>query len=81
MPIAGKTTGPRLPKRNYHFNQFGGNLGGPIVKNKAFFFSLMTDSAIMSRLRLFRSRGAIRRFCRSRLSNRCRNISPPIPAA
>jgi hypothetical protein len=28
----------RLPKRNCHFNQFGGNLGGPIVKNKAFFF-------------------------------------------
>src|SRR5205809_1591127 len=28
----------RAPKRNYHFNQFGGNLGGPIVKNKAFFF-------------------------------------------
>ena len=28
----------RLPKRNYHFNQFGGNLGGPIAKNKAFFF-------------------------------------------
>src|SRR6266849_557956 len=28
----------RLPKRNYHFNQFGGNLGGPIMKDKAFFF-------------------------------------------
>ena len=28
----------RLPKRNYHFNQFGGNLGGPIKKNRAFFF-------------------------------------------
>lgn len=28
----------RLPKRNYHFNQFGGNIGGPIMKNKAFFF-------------------------------------------
>ncbi|PWT85898.1 MAG: hypothetical protein C5B56_13300 [Proteobacteria bacterium] len=28
----------RLPKRNYHFNQFGGNLGGPIRKNRAFFF-------------------------------------------
>ena len=28
----------RLPKRNYHFNQFGGNLGGPIAKNKVFFF-------------------------------------------
>ncbi len=28
----------RLPKRAYHFNQFGGSIGGPIVKNKAFFF-------------------------------------------
>src|SRR5580704_3707650 len=27
-----------IPKRAYHFNQFGGNFGGPIVKNKAFFF-------------------------------------------
>lgn len=26
------------PKRAYHFNQFGGNVGGPIVKNKVFFF-------------------------------------------
>jgi outer membrane receptor protein involved in Fe transport len=26
------------PKRAYHFNQFGGNVGGPIVKNRAFFF-------------------------------------------
>ncbi|MGI8746049.1 MAG: TonB-dependent receptor [Bryobacteraceae bacterium] len=26
------------PKRAYHFNQFGGNLGGPIIRNKAFFF-------------------------------------------
>ena len=25
-------------KQPYHFNQFGGSLGGPIVKNKAFFF-------------------------------------------
>ena len=28
----------RLPKRAYHFNQFGGDIGGPIKKNKAFFF-------------------------------------------
>jgi len=27
-----------LPKRNYHFNQFGGNLGGPVLKDKVFFF-------------------------------------------
>ena len=25
-------------KGGYHFNQFGGNAGGPMVKNKAFFF-------------------------------------------
>ncbi len=27
-----------VPKQPYHFNQFGGSLGGPIVKNKLFFF-------------------------------------------
>ena len=27
----------RKPKRAYHFNQFGGNVGGPVVKNKLFF--------------------------------------------
>jgi len=27
-----------LRKPGYHFHQFGGNIGGPIVKNKAFFF-------------------------------------------
>ncbi len=26
------------PKRAYHFNQFGGDIGGPILKNKLFFF-------------------------------------------
>ncbi len=26
------------PKRAYHYNQFGGNIGGPIIRNKAFFF-------------------------------------------
>ena len=28
----------RRPKRAYHFNQFGGNVGGPILRNKLFFF-------------------------------------------
>src|SRR5689334_2693490 len=27
-----------LRKPAYHFNQFGGNVGGPIIKNRAFFF-------------------------------------------
>src|SRR3954468_19103037 len=26
------------PKRAYHFNQFGGDIGGPVLKNKVFFF-------------------------------------------
>lgn len=26
------------PKRAYHFNQFGGDIGGPIVRNRLFFF-------------------------------------------
>jgi outer membrane receptor protein involved in Fe transport len=30
--------GKGLPKGAYHFNQFGGNIGGPIKKDKIFFF-------------------------------------------
>jgi len=29
--------GPKLPP--FHLNQFGGNIGGPIIKNKLFFFA------------------------------------------
>jgi outer membrane receptor protein involved in Fe transport len=36
---AAVAAGRPLPiKPGYHFNQFGGNIGGPIVKNRAFFF-------------------------------------------
>jgi outer membrane receptor protein involved in Fe transport len=27
-----------VAKKNYHYNQFGGNLGGPVKKDKVFFF-------------------------------------------
>lgn len=33
--LAGTAVARKPP---YHFNQFGGNIGGPIVKNRAFFF-------------------------------------------
>lgn len=36
---AAVAAGKALPlKPGYHFNQFGGNIGGPIIKNRAFFF-------------------------------------------
>jgi len=40
LQVASAVAGGRaLPlKPGYHFNQFGGNIGGPIVKNRAFFF-------------------------------------------
>ena len=27
-----------IPRQPYHYNQFGGNLGGPVVRNRLFFF-------------------------------------------
>jgi outer membrane receptor protein involved in Fe transport len=36
---ANKITAPVRERSPYHFDQFGGSLGGPIVKDKAFFFA------------------------------------------
>ncbi|HWM90368.1 MAG TPA: TonB-dependent receptor [Thermoanaerobaculia bacterium] len=33
-----KTASPQRPKSPYHFDQFGGSLGGPIQRGKAFYF-------------------------------------------
>jgi outer membrane receptor protein involved in Fe transport len=33
------TGGTQLPKQKYRQNQYGGSLGGPIIKNKTFFFA------------------------------------------
>lgn len=36
--FANKIVTPQRPKSPYHFDQFGGSLGGPLVKDRAFFF-------------------------------------------
>ncbi len=36
--FANKIAVPERPKGPYHFDQYGGTLGGPIVRDKAFFF-------------------------------------------
>src|SRR6059058_1915433 len=37
------------PKDYYNRNQFGGRLGGPIKKNKAFFFVLIDDQRFLEK--------------------------------
>ncbi|HUD56939.1 MAG TPA: carboxypeptidase-like regulatory domain-containing protein [Terracidiphilus sp.] len=39
---------PIIPKNNLIQNQFGGNIGGPIKRDKAFFFFNFSDSRIIS---------------------------------
>jgi hypothetical protein len=39
---------PKVPRNHLIQNQFGGNIGGPILKNKLFFFFNFLDSRIIS---------------------------------
>ena len=39
---------PIIPRNNLIQNQFGGNIGGPIKRDKAFFFFNFSDSRIIS---------------------------------
>ena len=38
-PTTGSTTGPRRAKPDFSQHQFGGTIGGPIIKDKTFFFA------------------------------------------
>jgi len=71
----------RLPKRNYHFNQFGGNLGGPIVKNKAFFFFDYDGQRNTEPVTVIPAVAAPPTHSRSRRSKHCCLSSAPMAAA
>jgi hypothetical protein len=73
---------PIVPRNHLIQNQFGGNIGGPVMKNKLFFFFDFNDSKIISGLLVQRTvpldslRNGVINYCTNPTCTTTNNLTP-----